>query len=1692
MKRIVGAGGGGGGCFLGHTPVSTPSGARRIDELKEGDLVLSFDDQGTLHTAQVLKVHVHENERVIRYTLWGGEHLDATPNHWVLNQFNAFVEIDSLGPDDCLVDGNDHLRPIVSKTEIGTGTVYNLTVEGHHTFIANNIRVHNAGLGLGAVAGAGGGGGGGKGVGGGGYRTPTEAPDGLTSSQYANIIDLISEGEIQGLKDGSRSIYIDNTPLANTGVAATYTQSGTTITITKTSHGLTENTDLYITFSSGAAASGNYRTATVTTNTFTVTSSTSQTTSGNASYSTFNFQNITVYTRNGTQNQTYIPLASQIEDEKSVGVTVQQATPVVRSITDPNVDAARVTITVPGLQTFQDNGDISGGSINLQIAVQYNGGGYTTVIDDTITGRTPDQYQRDYLVNLTGAFPVDIKVTRVTADSTSAKVVNAFSWSSYTEIIYAKLKYPNSALVGLRVDAEQFSAIPQRSYLVRGIKVAIPSNATVDSATGRLTYTGIWDGTFGAAAWTTDPAWILWDLLTSTRYGFGDHIQAAQLDKWAFYSASQYASTLVSDGFGGQEPRFSCNVNIQTAEDAYKLINDMCSVFRAMPYWSTGALTVSQDAPADPSYLFTLANVSAEGFNYSGSTLKSRPTVAVVSYLDLDMRDIAYEVVEDQAAIAKYGAITSEISAFACTSRGQAHRLGEWLLYSEWEENEVISFVASIDAGILVRPGQIIEVADPVKAGQRRGGRITSASTTVITVDSASGLGAGNNRTLSIILPDGSIETRNVSAINGNDITVSAAFSNAPNPNSVWIYQTDDIQTTQWRVLSVTEQEQMQYAITALAYNSSKYAYIEQDKPLQQRDITNLNVLPSAPTNLVLSEALYEYQGQVRAKVLATWTPVIGVNQYQVRWRKDSGNWTSTTTDGPDFELLDITPGTFSFEIYSFSAALKLSTTKLIGSINALGKTAPPSDVTNLNFTTNKDLGVLLTWDAIPDIDADQYEIRRGSSWGTATTITQVKATTYKLGYLDDGTYTYLVKAIDTSGVYSTNPASRSVTVAGANPTTISSTIQSTDLVLSWTVPTITTYAIAYYRVTFGNTYATSAELAKTQSTTFTVPISWTGSRTFWVAPVDTVGKFTDPPDSEVVTISGAAAPTITTSVSGSTATLSWTAVAGTLPTSGYEIRQGATFATATVLANITGTSYTLKTTWSGSQTFWVVAKDTNGNYGTQASTVITINAAGAPTLTASFSGQNVVFAWAAIKGTLDTDFYRLKRGSTWAGGTTVATIKGTAYTLKVDWSGTQKFWLAAVDVNGTEGTPDDTDVIVTAPTAPTITQQVIDNNVLLRWNDVTQTLPILNYELRRGASWAAGTVIGTKQGGFTTVFETAAGTYTYWLAGIDSAGNYGTPGSVTAIVNAPPDYVLQLNQNSTWSGSKTNIVTDPVLGQIVNVNTTETWQSHFTSRSWTTLQDQINAGYTYYLMPTTTTAAYEEEFDYGTLLAGTKVSTALTSSDVVGTTTVTPTIRVRGTTSTAATYSQATTTITVTSTAHGLVAGDYVYLDFTTGTATDGTYVVATAVANSFTVTSSVSTTTSGNVSWVKWTTYTNTTEVFATSFRYFRIRYDFASSGSNDLMLLTALNVRLDSKLRSDSGSGTANSGDTGGTTVTFNVPFVDVQSITVTPLSTTGVIGVYDFVDVPNPTSFKVLLFNTSGTRVSGSFSWSARGV
>ena len=756
---------------------------------------------------------------------------------------------------------------------------------------------------------------------------PTEATNSLFSTSYARILDLIGEGEIEGLVNGLQSIYLDGTPIQNPD-------------------------------------------------------------------GSLNFRGVTVEARNGTQFQDYIPGFDEVASETGVGVVVTTSTPVTRTITAA-VDAARVIVTLPALQEFTDKGDVLGASVNLRISVQYNGGGYSVVVDDTISGRTSQQYQRQYLINLSGPFPVDIRVSRVTPDSTSSKLNNAFSWGSFSAITYAKLAYPNTALVALTIDAEQFSSIPSRSYRMRGIKVAIPSNATVDGATGRLIYSGVWNGTFGAAQWCSDPAWCLWALLTSNRFGFGDHLDASKLDKWAFYSASQYSSALVPDGFGGMEPRFSCNVNIQDVDEAYRLINDLCSVMRVMPYWAAGALTISQDRPADPSFSFTLANVGPEGFNYVGSSLKSRPTVAVVRYQDLELRDAAFEVVEDPDGIARYGVVKVEIEAFACTSRGQARRLGEWLLYSE-ANGEVVNFTSNLAAGAVVRPGQVVQTADPLRAGSRRGGAIAAATTSAITLDDATGLTTANSPTLSVILPDATVEARPVVSIAGNVVAVSPAFSSAPQPNAIWVFESSNILASLWRVLAVGESDGVRYPITALAHNLSKYDHVEQGLALTKRDVTDLDIIPDPPQNLNGVEVLYEVGSRVAAKLQVSWSSVPGVGTYRVSYRRSPGNWEQRNVSSPSVEILDTQEGVYEILVASVKVGIILSRpARLL--FTCAGKTAPPANVTGASLLPIDGASAILSWDRAPDLDVrvgGRVLIRHSPrldtpAWGEAISIVQ-------------------------------------------------------------------------------------------------------------------------------------------------------------------------------------------------------------------------------------------------------------------------------------------------------------------------------------------------------------------------------------------------------------------------------------------------------------------------------------------------------------------------------------------------------------------------------------------------------------------------------------------------------------------------------------------------------------------------------
>jgi len=766
---------------------------------------------------------------------------------------------------------------------------------------------------------------------------PTRAPDTLHSRQFATFLDLISEGEIEGFASASKE-------------------------------GRTQ----------GTAAYNNAALKDVFLNDTPVLKSTADST--NPATTDFNFQDVTFNPRFGTSGQTKVEGIESSSSVTAVGITVTQSSPVTRQITNSNVDAVNVTITFPQLQKATDQGDLLGSSVQLKIAVQYNSGGFTDVIDDTITGRTADAYQRDYRVNLTGAFPVDIRVTRVTADSTDSSLIDAFTWTSFGEIIDDASTYANSAYASLRLDSMQFQSIPTRKYRIRGIKVRIPGagasgsgTPSVDSATGRIVYPDgyIFNGVMGAAQWCSCPAMVLLDLLLDTRYGFGNHITESSLDLFSFVTASKFANTLVSDGFGGQEARFSCNVNIQSSSEAFDLINELAGVMRCMPIWSAGSIQLAQDSPKDASYLFNLANVTEEGFSYSGSGLKTRNTVISVSYFNMDSREIDYEVYEDTASIAKFGVIIKQVKGFACTSRGQARRLAKAILFAEQNESEIVAFATSIDSGVVVRPGAVIDIADPVRSGVRRGGRVTAATTTQITVDdtASTDLPTSNNPTLSVVLPNGTVETKTVQSISGAVITVASAYSDTPNVNTVWLLQNDTVLAQKFRVITVEESDGINYAITALSYVNAKYAFIEDGASLPARTVSILNLPKDPPAALQAEEKIVVINNQAVSKLIVSWQPIVGVTQYQVNYRFNNGNFVSTTVSSPDFEIFNSDVGTYEFQVFSYNTALQTSATSADLTFVAQGKTALPGNVTGLSAEPISEKLVRLRWNLSTDVD---------------------------------------------------------------------------------------------------------------------------------------------------------------------------------------------------------------------------------------------------------------------------------------------------------------------------------------------------------------------------------------------------------------------------------------------------------------------------------------------------------------------------------------------------------------------------------------------------------------------------------------------------------------------------------------------------------------------------------------------------
>jgi predicted phage tail protein len=735
-----------------------------------------------------------------------------------------------------------------------------------------------------------------------------------------------------------------------------------------------------------------------------------------------NFSGISIATRWGYPHQAHLPGFAAVETEYHVNAQVTNTMPLVRSISNLDANAVRITVQLPALSSQNTtNGDLNGSSVSIAIDARSGGGAWQQLRADTISGKTTSPYQRSYRVNLPGAGPWEIRLRRTSADNAKASVRNDTWWHSYTEIIDAKLSYPDSALVGIEVDARQFgSSIPTRSYDVKGLIIPVPSNYHPDTRA----YTGLWDGTF-KPAWTDNPAWHYYNLATHRRYGAG----IEQVDKWALYQIAQYCDELVPDGYGGTDPRFTFNTVLTGREEAIRALQNLASVFRGMTYWGTNSVMPVADMPGDAVKLVTPANVIDGEFEYSGTALKSRHSVALVTWNDpADNYKKQIEVVEDAEAIAQFGWRETEVVAFGCTSRGQAHRFGRWVLYSERMETETVSYGASVDHADL-RPGDVIKVHDPGIAGARLGGRLLETGTTSLVLDAVPEVVAGHSWQIDVLLPNGRIERSSVAGWEeGSRVILGSPLSAEPVPHAVWVLSSASVQPRPFRVISVAEQDSGIYRVTALAHNPGKFAAVEQGLALPEPETS---LIPSGelqpPLGLSVEEYLYRAGPLVRSGATLSLRPAgdMRVTGYEMElWRPGEPGYQSLGyIDGVTLDVRDTEPGEYRVRARSISTIGQRSVWR-DEVFSLLGLLAPPGDVADLQLTVNAGQ-ILLSWPPVPDLDLSHYRLKYSSdtgpgvTWSNAQDIAPYIAAGTTSITLPARNGTWLIKAVDASGIES-------------------------------------------------------------------------------------------------------------------------------------------------------------------------------------------------------------------------------------------------------------------------------------------------------------------------------------------------------------------------------------------------------------------------------------------------------------------------------------------------------------------------------------------------------------------------------------------------------------------------------------------------------------------------------------------------
>lgn len=673
-----------------------------------------------------------------------------------------------------------------------------------------------------------------------------------------------------------------------------------------------------------------------------------------------NFSGVAWEFRSGTQAQKYIQGIPGTENEINVGSEVSSSTAWTRTFTNTLLSAVRLRLKWPSLFKQEDNGDLVGYSINYVIDLQTDGGTWQTVLNTSVTGKTTSGYERSHRIDL----PQDgntwtIRLRKITSDANSAKIGDTMTLQSFTEVIDAKLRYPNTALLYIEFDSSQFNgSIPQISCEPRGRVIRVPD--TYDPET--RTYSGTWAGTF-KWAWTDNPAWIFYDLVVSDRFGLGDRLTTANIDKWTLYQVAQYCDQMVPDGKGGSgtEPRYTCNVYIQERNDAYTVLRDFAAIFRGMTYWGDDQIVALADMPRDVDFTYTHANVIDGRFTYSSSTTKSRYTNALVSWSDPDNAySDAMEPVFEQDLVARYGFNQLEITAIGCTRQSEANRKGRWGILTN-NKDRIVTFNVGED-GNIPQPGYVIAVADRNLSGRDLGGRISAVNGRVLTLDRAPDASVADR--MIVNLPSGISQSRTIKSITGNKVTVTTAYSETPVAEAVWVIESDELYAQQYRVITVTDNNDGTFTIVGANHDPDKFDRIDTGAIIDQRPVS---VIPpgnqSPPANIVISSFSVVQQNISVETMRVSWDQAQNAIAYEAQWRRNDGNWVNVPRNSTtSFDVSGIYAGRYLVRVRAINAAEISSGWGYSDEKTLTGKVGNPPKPVGFIASENVVFGIELNW----------------------------------------------------------------------------------------------------------------------------------------------------------------------------------------------------------------------------------------------------------------------------------------------------------------------------------------------------------------------------------------------------------------------------------------------------------------------------------------------------------------------------------------------------------------------------------------------------------------------------------------------------------------------------------------------------------------------------------------------------------